>query len=95
MKLIIKTLGTGTLYKSPKELAVRISIVNYSDITNKIIPFFEKNPLFGVKIYDYLDWCKVHKLMNPKEGYHLTIEGLNIIQQIKSGMNKSRDIKNI
>jgi hypothetical protein len=41
-----------------------------------------------VKLLDYLDWCKVAKLMQNKE--HLTLEGLNKIRQIKAGMNKER-----
>jgi hypothetical protein len=42
----------------------------------------------GIKQKDYLDWCKIAKLMNDRS--HLTIEGLNIIRSIKDGMNKSR-----
>ena len=77
------------IYKYPKTPAVSLTIVNFMDITNKIIPFFNKYSLFGVKLYDYLDWCKINKLMN--EGSHLTMEGLNLIRNIKSGMNKGRD----
>lgn len=44
--------------------------------------------MFGVKNLDYLDWCKVAKLID--EGKHLTLEGLNLIRSIKSGMNKGR-----
>jgi len=47
-----------------------LTIFKFSDINNKIIPFFEQNPLLGVKLFDYLDWCKVAKLMN--NGSHLT-----------------------
>ena len=68
--------------------AVSISIVKFSDIINIIIPLFEKNPLLGVKLLEFLDWCKVAKLMN--DGTHNTPEGLKFIQQIKSGMNKGR-----
>jgi hypothetical protein len=49
---------------------------------------FEKYPILGVKNLDYFDWCKVVKLMN--EGKHLTNEGLNLIREIKSGMNTGR-----
>lgn len=70
-----------------------MTIFNFSDINNKIIPFFEKNKLLGVKLLDYLDWCKVAKLMN--NGSHLTQEGLTKILDIKSGMNTGRDITNI
>ena len=43
----------------------------------------------GVKLYDYIDWCKIHNLIN--DGLHLTFKGLNIIRNIKSGMNKGRN----
>lgn len=51
--------------------------------------FFNEYPLLGVKIYDYLDWYKIHNLI--LDGSHLTPEGLNIIRKIKAGMNKGRD----
>lgn len=93
MESIIKYLGTGKLYKYPDKAAVVITIFKLSDITNIIIPLFEINPLLGVKLLDYLDWYKVAKLMN--ENSHLTLEGLNLIRKIKSGMNRGRDISNI
>jgi hypothetical protein len=93
MECIIKYLGSGKIYKYPSTYAVSLTIVNLSDITNTIIPFFEKNPLFGVKLFDYLDWCKIARLMN--DGSHLTLEGLNLIRTIKSGMNTGRNIDNI
>ena len=60
----------------------------FSDVFNKIIPFFQEYPIIGVKNLDYLEFCKVAKLM--KEGCHLTEEGLNEIKLIKNGMNKGR-----
>lgn len=69
--------------------AVVLTITNFSDITNIIIPFFYNNPLLGVKLLDYLDWCKIAKLMS--EGSHSTNEGLNLIIKIKSGMNTGRE----
>jgi hypothetical protein len=86
-------LGSGKIYKYPGKPAVVLTIFNFSDINNLIIPFFDKNPLLGVKLIDYLDWCKVAKLMI--EGSHLTKEGVNLIREIQSGMNKGRDNNNI
>jgi len=45
-----------------------------SDIIN---PIFNKNNLFGVKLFDYLDWCEIAKFMI--DGKHLTIELLNLV----------------
>jgi len=93
MEYLIKYLGSGKIYKYSEKPAVVLTIFKFSDINNKIIPFFEQNPLLGVKLFDYLDWCKVAKLMN--NGSHLTQEGLNKILDIKSRMNTGRDSTNI
>lgn len=56
------------------------------DISNKIIPFFDKYPLKGSKLNDYLAFKKGLSIINAKS--HLTIEGLNEIKTIKAGMNR-------
>jgi LAGLIDADG endonuclease len=89
MEHLRKILGTGSIYKYPDKSAIVLTIFKFSDITNIIIPFFENNPILGVKLFDYLDWCKIAKLI--KEGKHLTLEGLNLIREIKLGMNKGRN----
>lgn len=91
MKTLITYLGSGSLYNYPNQKAVALTVVDLSDITKKIIPFFYKNPILGVKQLDFLpygDWCKVADLM--ASGTHLTSEGLDFIRTIKSGMNKNR-----
>lgn len=89
MELLAKYLGSGKIYKYPGKAAVVLTIFNFSDITNLIIPFFETNPLFGIKLLDYLDWCKIAKLIN--NDLHLTQEGLDSIRGIGSGMNTGRE----
>jgi hypothetical protein len=88
MEYLIKYLGSGKIYKYSGKPAVVLTIFKFPDINNKFIPFFEQNPLLGLKLLDYIDWCKVAKLMN--NGSHLTTEGLKKILKIKSGMNKGR-----
>jgi len=88
MELIIKYLGSGKIEKHPSTPIVNLTVNKISDITNKIIPYFEQNHLFGVKQLNFLDWCKIAKLKN--EGSHLKKEGLNLIRKIKSNMNKGR-----
>jgi hypothetical protein len=44
-----------------------------------------------MKLYDYLDWCKIHSLMLNRS--HLTVEGINSIRKIKSGMNTGRNFE--
>jgi len=84
----MKYLGSGSIYKNTKTQVVTLTIVNFSTINKIIIPIFQKNPIFGIKHLDFLDWCKVANLMN--EGKHQTIEGLDLIRSIKSGMNRGR-----
>lgn len=40
MENIMLLLGSGSIYKYHKQSAINITIINYSDISNKIIPFF-------------------------------------------------------
>jgi LAGLIDADG endonuclease len=88
MELIINYLGAGRLEIQTKNPVVIIVISKISDINQKIIPFFNQFPICGIKTLDYLDWCKVAKLITNKS--HLTNEGLEEIRKIKSGMNANR-----
>ena len=70
-------------------------MTKFSDIEQKILPFFEKYPILvrsaergAVKSKDFLDLSKIAGLMKNKE--HLTFEGLNKIRQIQSNMNSKR-----
>jgi len=88
MEKIVEYLGSGKIYKYGGKSAVSLTIVDFTDITNIIVPFFNKNAIIGIKLYDYLDWCKIHSLMINRA--HLTVEGINSIRKIKSGMNIGR-----
>jgi hypothetical protein len=46
----------------------------FSDLKLKIIPFFNKYSIVGVKNKDFQDWCKIANLVETKD--HLTEEGL-------------------
>jgi hypothetical protein len=70
MKALIQFLNAGSLYKYPNGLAIGIYIVNFKDITEKIIPLLNEYTISGVKLKDYKDWVKVHELM--QKGSHLT-----------------------
>ena len=49
MESLIKYLDSGKLYKYSLRPAVVLTVFNFSLIINKIIPFFEKYPILGVK----------------------------------------------
>ena len=91
MEKIVEYFGSGKIYKYGGQSAVSLTIVDFADITNIIVPFFNKYPIVGIKLYDYLDWCKIHNLMVNR--LHLTVQGIDSIKNIKSGMNRSRNFK--
>jgi hypothetical protein len=57
--------------------------------TKKIIQFMDQHPMLTRKNLDYLDWKKIVELKT--NGAHNTFEGLELMKQIKSKMNYSRD----
>ena len=91
MQKIFQYLGSGKIYKYAGKSAISLTIVDFKDITNILVPFFNENPIIGIKLYDYLDWCKIHSLMVNRS--HLTVEGINSIRKIKSGMNTGRNLE--
>ena len=63
-------------------------VYKFSDIIEKIIPFFEKNPLLGIKKLDYQDLSKIAFIKREKP--YLTEEEIDEISKIKYGMNRGR-----
>jgi hypothetical protein len=86
VKGFIDYLGCGGYYLARKE--VNFIISKFPDIDSKIIPLFNKYPLLGTKQKDYLDFLKAAELIRSKD--HLTKEGAEKIQIIKSNMNSKR-----
>lgn len=85
----IDYLGCGKIEKvSTRPNEVRFVVYKFSDIINKIIPFFQNYPLHGIKSQDFKDFCKIANIMESKD--HLTLEGLKKIKSLKSGMNTGR-----
>jgi len=78
----------GNLHIRSNENTVDYRCRNLADLNEKIIPFFQKHSILGVKSNDFLDLWKVISIMVNKG--HLTDDGLDQIQIIKSGMNKQR-----
>ena len=85
---IAEYLGCGKIYKhSVKAVVYRVS--KRSDLTNIIIPFFNKHPILGVKSLDFIDFKKVCEILKTKD--HLTSTSVfNQIIEIKNGMNLNR-----
>lgn len=88
MTSLIEYLGCGNVYENRE--AVDFIISKLSDLQNKVIPFFDKYPIQGVKSSDYLDFVKVMDLMINKAATFITKEGVDQICKIKAGMNRLR-----
>ena len=86
MKSFIDYLNCGNINKN--FTWIDYTVVKYEDLVLKIIPFFDKYKIVGVKLQEYLAFKKVADLMRTKD--HLTILGLEQIKEIKEGMNKER-----
>ena len=79
-------LGCGTVYQNREAFDYRVT--KFKNIEEKIIPFFKKYKIQGVKALDFADFCKAAELMKNKA--HLTKDGLEKIRKIKAGMNTRR-----
>ena len=88
LTLITEYLGCGKVYLMSGGLACSLEVFSYSDMTTKIIPFFETHSLLTEKAKDFKDLTLVSDLIKNKE--HLTVEGLAKINKIKSNMNMNR-----
>jgi hypothetical protein len=88
LKSFEQIFGCGFFSISEKSGIGTFTVSNFSEIFDKIIPFFEEFPILGTKAYDYEDFKKSAVLIKSRA--HLTKEGLDKIILIKSGMNFKR-----
>lgn len=90
MKSLISYLNCGRIELVLKQSAVYFVVSNLKDILEKIIPLFDKHEIKGIKESDYADFRKVAMLLEDKQ--HLSQEGLDKINFIKSNMNLGRKL---
>ena len=88
MKNLISNFGCGVISENSSQSVVIFTVNKLEDISEIIIPFFNEYPLHGSKRQDFEDFVEIVKLIKGKA--HLTIEGLEQIRVIKSGMNRGR-----
>jgi len=89
---ILETTGKeSNVHVSEERNTALLQIKNNSDVLNKVIPFFNKYPVLGVKSLDFADFKGVAELVQKKE--HLSAEGLMKITKIAEGMNLDRVLK--
>lgn len=88
LESFITFFGCGILEASSSKPVVNFIVYKFSDNYEKILPFFQKHIIFGVKSEDFKDWCKAAEIIKAKQ--HITEEGLNKIISLKSGINSKR-----
>jgi len=66
----------------------RWSVRSLADLAERIIPFFEENPLRTAKAREFEKFSIVVRMMGERQ--HLTVEGLSYIAGIAETMNFQR-----
>jgi len=81
--------GLFNYHSGNSKLGSGVFIVRkFSDISDKILPFFKDYEIKSIKREDFEDWARVAELIKSKA--HLTEDGVEMIREIKSGMNTLR-----
>jgi hypothetical protein len=88
LKALIRVFDCGKYALRKNKLAGDFIVDKFSDIQTKILQFFDKYNIEGVKAMDYADFQKAAEIVQVKG--HLTKEGLKAICQLKAGMNTGR-----
>nr|QYB19419.1 LAGLIDADG endonuclease [Monilinia fructicola]QYB19480.1 LAGLIDADG endonuclease [Monilinia fructicola]QYB19542.1 LAGLIDADG endonuclease [Monilinia fructicola]QYB19604.1 LAGLIDADG endonuclease [Monilinia fructicola]QYB19667.1 LAGLIDADG endonuclease [Monilinia fructicola] len=91
MRSFIEYFGCGNYNLKGDQNAGEYVVGKFSHLSLKIVPFFNKYRILGVKSLDFKDWSQAIELM--KADKHLTEEGLARIVCIKEGMNKVRKFR--
>lgn len=88
MQIFIQYFGCGAYYQYSNISTGQFVVSNLSDLNQIILPFFDNYRIVGEKVKDFEDFKKVFSLVSNKA--HLTLEGMDQIIKIKSGMNRGR-----
>lgn len=87
LEKFISYFGSGRVKKDSRHLVHHFVVRNLQDILEKIIPFYQKYSVLGVKCLDFQDWCKGAELISTQTLDSQLIEKLRVLQ---GGMNSSR-----
>lgn len=84
---ISEVLDCGRIYRLEYERYanwrphVKLKVSNFTDISTKIIPFFQRYPLQAKKRLQFDQFCQAAELIKTKQ--HLTAEGVEQIRTLK------------
>lgn len=76
--------GVGKIYYGPGNL-VRFQVTSLEELTNVIIPFYDKYPLVSQKRADFLLFKEIIEIIRTKQ--HVTKSGFEKILNIKAALN--------
>lgn len=86
LKILQSTLKCGIIKIRKRDGLFSFDVTNPSDIIFKVIPFFQKYPLFSkIKKSNFLVFCKIAKIMET--GGHKKISGLHKIVRLREKLN--------
>jgi hypothetical protein len=88
LKLLIDYFNCGGYYSGQNQEIGNYIVSDVSEISDKIVPFFEKYPILGNKELDFSDFYIALNLIQNKK--HLEEFGLEQIIKLKQGMNRGR-----
>jgi hypothetical protein len=91
LELLVEVFGCGylienTRHDNHREPLLRFSVKRRSDLTVRVVPFFEERPLRTAKQSDFVLFASVLQLMDA--GAHRTAEGLVAIARVTEQMNR-------
>jgi hypothetical protein len=85
--------GVDGVYKRVKGVS-SFSVRKMDGLRNEIIPFFNKYPLLGAKIYDFEKWVEIFELIDKKDYLKDTLEGRDSLILTKLQDLNARDTRN-
>jgi hypothetical protein len=92
IKSLANYLDCGKVFKNSNRDLVEFVVKKFSDLSEKIIPFFDKYPLQSSKVKNLDDFKKVVELMKNKAQF--TQEGIEKIKQInQEWIQEEKEIK--
>ena len=93
LELLATVLGCGQIYRNRrhdnhKEDLLSYQILRRDDLRQRIVPFFEANPLVTAKNEDFLKFRVILDMMERR--LHLSVDGLRRIALVQQTMNQRK-----
>jgi hypothetical protein len=93
LELLAAVLGCGRIYRNRrhdnhKEDLLSYQVLRRDDLRQRIVPFFEANPLVTAKWEDFLKFREILDMMERR--LHLSVDGLRRIALVQQTMNQRK-----